>query len=90
MAVHVYTVENKVDFAAPGPLALKLNGQLYNGEVNGEVVSNNGLLKLKVTSGEFRFGSGDKQPITLKPGETAFVNPRTKQFCFEPGPIQGG
>lgn len=90
MAVHVYTVENQVDFAAPGPLELKLNGQLYTGKVKGEVVSNNGLLKLKIVSGEFRFGIGDKQPITLNPGETVFVNPRTKQLCFEPGPIQGG
>ncbi len=90
MAVHIYTVENEVDFAAPGQLALKLAGQLYTGEIEGEVVANNGLLKLKVTSGEFRYGNGDKQPITLKPGETVFVNPRTKQLCFEPGPIKNG
>ncbi len=90
MAVHVYTVENDVDFAAPGQLTLKLTGQLYTGEIEGEVVSNNGLLKLKVACGKFCYGSSDKQPITLKPGETVFVNPRTKQLCFEPGPIQGG
>ena len=90
MAVHIYTVENEVDFAAPGQLTLKLNGQLYTGQVTGSVVLNNGLLKLKVDSGEFRFGNSDKQPIALKPGETVFINPRTKQLCFEPGPIKSG
>jgi len=90
MAVHVYTVENEVDFDTPGQLALKLTGQLYTGEIEGNVVSNNGLLKLKVTGGEFRYGNADKQPITLKPGETVYVNPQTKQLCFEPGPIRNG
>lgn len=90
MAVHIYTVENEVDFAAPGQLTLKLTGQLYTGQVTGSVVSNNGLLKLKVDSGEFRFGKGDQQPIVLESGESVFVNPRTKQLCFEPGPIKNG
>jgi len=54
------------------------------------VVSNNGLLKINVVSGQFRYCNSDKQPVTLKPGETVYVNPKTKQLCFEPGPIQSG
>lgn len=88
MATHVYNVLNEID-PDQNEVIFNLVGELYTAEIQGSVISNNGLLVVRVARGDFVF-TRNNEPSSLKPGEMIYVNPQTQKACFEPGPIKNG